>query len=431
MTKPPPNNLVVWVTGGAGLAYEVPGAEPKLLHVGEPVEQPDRRAVGLSTTMLSDRHVGFLALLILDREGELPVPSIVETHQRSTIAEHLGLQVSALRRWAERNVLPYPNSIVQALPGDLGGSRTGGPWHLAARNVALYPDASRAWTFLREVADSSAIRKTDPEELLMRAEALLAVNDWVAAQEVLDAALEMFRRRRWRRNDPIYFAILLRIAHVAMQLGVTGGTPQHASNILRSLTKQRLDSIEARIVAGRAYHNAALVWGQRGEASVVDKTLAALQSAEDALRGIQTQSAIYELFRIRGYREVTLSKARAEAKPPSRSQVIKAGTVFPQDKDEAMLRYGQTLLCADDPSRAVEYIRPALESGKLSTAAWVIAERLNTAADWKLGASRDLTLHKLGRLGEKLKRLSFQQQLELVRRQRREVVLGRRRVVTR
>ena len=58
-------------------------------------------------------------------------------------------------------------------------------------------------------------------------------------------------------------------------------------------------------------------------------------------------------------------------------------------------------------------------------------ERLNAAAEWKMGASAEVSLQKLDGVRQEVKRLGFRQQLRLIERQKRRVLRGDRSVVTR
>jgi hypothetical protein len=300
-------------------------------------------------------------------------------------------------------------------------SRTGGPWHLLVRDALLYPDTRAVSHFIELVGQVAGTRQTDPLSLLADAKAQVAMNNWTRAEELVESAFTMYRRRRWSRDAPAWYELLLLRAHVAMQLGVTGGAPYHSNNILRSLTKQGLDGVDAAFVRARALHIASLVWGQRTEPFTRQRMLTALQSAEDVLQGVRTRRAVAELFRIRARLELAAARTRGEANPPATSAILEAARALPEFKEEGRVRYGQTLLRAGKPSRALDYIRPALESGNLSKPAWFVAERLNAAAEWQMGVSSDATLEKLAAIREEARRLGFQHQLLVIRRQARRV----------
>lgn len=421
--------LGVWVNEPVGVGYQLPHESGRVVRVGERVTLADARALGISIGQLAERQVAFLLLLILDREGELGPRPIrdADRAQRRRFAEHLGLTERALAKWLELYLAPSSGRLVRWDFAVLGRqpSKTGGPWLLDVLKTIVEPDVRTAIAFISKQRRANTRRATDPRGLLEEALVARDAGRWTDSLAILEEAEQMFRRRRWRRDSTLRFEILLVLAGTEMQLGIEGLKPSTAHNIRRSVSRQRLGGPRADLIRAQAHYIAALVHNQRNDPGSVQQVLSHVDRATELLEGRRDDPAVREYWRYRSYRELTETRRTGIVRPEITSAILQAGRVIHDSYDQKQVRYGEALLAAGKPAEAIEYIRPALESGRLSKPGWVIAERLDAVAQWGAGAGTEETLHNLNRIQKDARQLGFDHQVRVIRKVKKRVRRGR------
>jgi thymidylate kinase len=105
---------------------------------------------------------------------------------------------------------------------------------------------------------------------------------------------------------------------------------------------------------------------------------------------------------------------------------LQAGRVIEKSYDQKRMRYGEALLAAGRRAEAIEYIRPAIESKRLSKPAWIIAERLVWTAQWGAGAKPEETLEALTRIQKDATDLGFHHQVRVIKQVKDRIRRGRR-----
>ena len=419
-------NLGIWVASPAGIGYEVRRDSIRTLNVGEAIRPGVVTDLGFREGRLSERHVAFLLLLLLERNGDVrsPIVKATASSQRRRFAERFGVRDGAFRRWLARAVADQPGRILRwdrRAPGP-EPSRTGGPWWLGTRNAILLDTTVRdALDFIERQYRKGIGRRGSPVDLLADALAAREEGYWLDAFALLEECKSMLRRRRWRRDDPLYFEVLLVLAGTEMQMGAEALRPKLSANILRSVSRQRLGGPKADLVKAQAYYIAALIYNQMNDPKAIRKVLDNLERARDLLKGRTDLVAVREYWRYSSYLELTNARLTGFVRPESTSAILQAGRVIEDSYDQKQMRYGEALLHAGRPGKAIEYIQRAIESGRLSTPAVVIAERLAAIARWKVGESPGVTYDALVRVEHNAESLSFAHQLRLIREAKRRV----------
>ena len=90
-----------------GVAYLTRGRPLRFIALGQAILRADSEIIGLAEGSLSERHVAFLALMILDRDGMLGRPGSNRggpSEQRHRFAEILGMNRRSFRRWLARSL---------------------------------------------------------------------------------------------------------------------------------------------------------------------------------------------------------------------------------------------------------------------------------------------------------------------------------------
>ena len=426
---PKRGHLGIRVSERAGIGYNTQGTEVPFLAVGSCVPPDHAANLGIRPGILTDRHIAFFLLLVLDRDGELGSRSGSQNDstQRVKFAERLGVPDTALRRWLARALAARPGRILNWRTSGLNGraSRTGGPWQLDVESAIVVPDANAGLAFVEQQRVAAALRQSDPASLLKEAMQTRDAGHWIDALGIFEEAEEMFRRRRWSRKEPLRFEIFLQLAQTEMQLGNEGLRPNTAANTLRSVTKQNLGGAAADLVRARAHYIAALVSGQRDDVPTTSTVLSHIERSCDALRGYRGDVALREYWRAVAFREETLARVNGIAQPRHSSAILHASRLIEGGAEQKRMSYGASLLDANRPAEALNYILPALDSGRLAPSALVIAKRANIVCQWRLGARPGPTLKALDQLEEEASAFGFAHQARVTRRQREHLRRGR------
>lgn len=435
LVKSPRGHVAIQVSNPVGIGYQTMDTCVPFIPVGKPVSPSDAETLGIRAGILSDRHVAFFLLLILDSDGELGSPPFAgrELPQRLRFAEHLGMTERALRKWLERALAQTPGKILRWDHDGMGRqtSRTGGPWRLHVQSSIVVPDATAALDFIERQQLLGRTRRSEPCELLADAQRLQEQCRWDDSLAALEAAVDMFRRRRWRRDAPLWFDLLLTLGGTRMQLGDERLRPDVSFNILRSASRQRLGGNDADLIRARAHYLAALVCNHTRTLPAIEAALAHLDRASELLKGLPSQAAIREFWRTRSYRELIMAALTGTAQPKRSSAILQASRVIEERFDQKCMRYGESLLCANRPAEALEYVGAAVRSGRLYAPARIIGERLVAVAGWRAGAGSSATLEALEHVQQEAEALGFAHQVRQVRLQKRLVRRGVRAKVTR
>jgi len=421
--------LGVRVEPPVGVGYELPDAPVCFIPIGGRVSQANARDLGICVGELTERHLAFLLLLILDRDGELGPRAAAENDrsQRRRFGGHLGLTERGLAKWLELyltrrsgRILRWDHTVLGRQP-----SKTGGPWLLDVTKTVVLPDAEAATEFIAAQRATNTQRASDPAGLLGEALTARDAGRWTDALATLEEADRMFRRRRWSRETPLRFEILLVLAGTEMQLGTLGLAPYTCHNIHRSVSRQRLGGPRADLIRAQAHYIAALVHNQGEDPASVRKVLAHIERAKELLEGRTDHEAVREYWRYRSYRELTESRRTGTVRPKTSSAILQAGHVIGDSYDQKQMRYGEALLTAGRPSEAIDYIRPAIESGRLSKPAWIIAERLDATARWGAGARPAEMLETLTQIEKQAANLGFAHQVRVIQQVKERIRRGR------
>jgi tetratricopeptide (TPR) repeat protein len=287
-------------------------------------------------------------------------------------------------------------------------------------------DVGDALDFIEKQYRKAVGRKSSPADLLADALKAREAGYWAEALALLDEGKSMFRRRDWRREDPLYFEILLVLAGTEMQIGAEELRPKVPANILRSVTRQRLGGARADLVKAQAHYIAALIYNQKNDPRAIRKVLDNLERARELLRGRTDRIAVREYWRYSSYLELTKARLTGYVRPESSSAILQAGRVIEESYHQKQMRYGEALLHAGRPAEAIKYIQPAIESDRLATPAVVIAERLAALAKWKAGTGPGPTLDALEGVEQSAEALGFAHQVRLIRQAMRRVRRARR-----
>jgi len=413
--------LELLASGLGGLCWQIEDRASLRYQVGDTLPPRVAEHFGIAAGKLKTRHIAFLVLVALDEKGQLGASATEQERepQRARFAEILGMTVPGLRRWLANN-LAEASGVVLRWDRYLYGrqpSRTGGPWRLHIDMVDVLPHMNGALGFVENLRQSTLTRRSNPDELQQNALLLLDRGEWDEAFLKIGEALAMFRTRKWCRELQLYFEIFLKYAEVEMQLGTPGLQSNTSTNLVRSVKIQRLQGPRARIILGRTHHIAALIKNQG--AVEKEEVMEELRLAKDELVGLRSRRAIEELWKVCSYEETTMAKSQGVAAPRHRSAILEAGQVVEGTVAEAQMRYGESLLQAGRPAEALKYLEPALYSGRLTTPAWVIAERLEAKARWGAGKNTESTLEVLDQLEEKVRSLGFAHQVREVRYEKR------------
>lgn len=424
-------NLGLWVAAPAGIGFQFRRDVVRTVRVGERIRPEDVADMGFREGELTDRHVAFLLLLLLERNNELgsPIVKTADRPQLSRLAEHLGRTEKGFQRWLARAVADQPGRVLRWQRGTRGQtpSRTGGPWWLGVKNAVLVDTEVRdALDFIDREFRRGVSRRSSPADLLADALQAREAGRWPEAVALLEESKQMFRRRDWRREDRLYFEILLVLAGTEMQIGADDLRPNVPANIVRSVSRQRLGGASADLVKAQAHYIAALIYNQKNDPKAIRKVLDNLERARELLRGRTDRVAVREYWRYSSYLELTTARLTGYVRPESSSAILQAGRVIEESYHQKQMRYGEALLHAGRPAEAIEYIQPAIECGRLATPAVVIAERLVALARWKAGAGPGSTLEALEDVEQSAEALGFAHQLRLIRQEKERVRRARR-----
>lgn len=394
----------------AEVEYAVGHQLPRKLNLGETLTARDEQELGLRAGKLTERHVAFLILLALDRHGELRPAAATSRHppQRVVIADRLGMTVPALRRELGRHLAPMPGHVIRwaSMIDYRRTSRTGGPWSLGVKDVLLCPDVRTAEAFVA----LQQLRTGEPEELLALALAEREADRWIHALAILEAAWDMFWRSGRARDSREWFEIQLALAWTEMQLGVEGGQPEKARNVLRSVNIQRLGGPAADYVRARALYTSGLVINQQKTLTAKRDAIAQFEQARTILSAWRTPDAVREYWRITAEREGSIARIDGTVQPKHSSALLRASKEIEGSREQKRMQYGETLLYANRPKEALDYVSPAIASGRLPQSALVIAERVEAMAYWQTGGKKSAVLEALDRVVRKTTDLGFQDQ---------------------
>ena len=136
---------------------------------------------------------------------------------------------------------------------------------LAVRDARVEPSLAAARAFLERLRITAIDRRGGPSLLLRSALAEREAGNWIEAEVLLEFAAEMYKRREWPRDQPLWFDILLLLAGTKMQIGREGLWPRLPVNIRISATEQRLREPDANLIRARAHFIAALMYNQAEE----------------------------------------------------------------------------------------------------------------------------------------------------------------------
>lgn len=426
------------------VAFRVPGAQcagslmidspPLILTVGDMVGPGPAEDLGLEKGRFSERALAFVLLVLLDQHGQLDPPTERErVPQRRRFAEHLGMSPSAFRKFVERTFRPRSGRILRwdRRPNTWGPepSWTGGPWRMVVRDARIEPSMAEARAFLDRLRSIAADRRDGPQGLLLSALSEREAGNWVESMTLLESAAGMFQRRRWPRRDPLWFEILLALGEVQMQLGHKGLWPRVPVNVRISVKEQGLRGPDIDLVLARAHYLAAMIYSQRADRPSAGWVLRELQPCLELLDGHHDPIAYKEYWRARSYQESVRARLTGLAEPKASSAILEASRVIEERREQKRMRYGQTLLHADKPSRALGYIQGAIESGRLELPAQVIAERLKIIADWMLGTRTARTIEALEQMERRVLSLGFAHQARIIREHKRRIRRGIRSLV--
>ena len=305
---------------------------------------------------------------------------------------------------------------------------------LHVKKTSVLPDIATVLQFIEKQGQWGVTRRSDPAELFDAALSFLSQGQWDEAEPVLKEASAMFERRRWSRDDPLWFEILLTLGGVYMQLGEEGLQPLISEKVIHSVSasQQRLGRLRARLTSARAHYLAALVCAQKNEVASTRDAMAHLERARELLRGCPDHVAVREYWRACSFCELMVARMTGVAQPKRSSVILRASRVIEENHDLERMRYGESLLHAKKPDEAIEYIRSASDSGKLSKPAWIIAERMQATAEWGAGAaSASPTLESLEETEKKAQKLGFAHQVRIIRMLKKLVRRGEREPVIR
>jgi hypothetical protein len=418
-------HIGIKVSRPAGLGYQTTDACVPLILVGTRLSRSDAVNLGLREAILTERHVAFFLLVALDCEGELESPGTAarDRPQRVRFAEHLGLHERALTKWTERKLADRPLGILRWQPDRVGrqASWTGGPWFLDVDSSIIVPDIQEARDFIERQNVVDRARRSDPADLLAEARSLQTAGRWTESLTTVEAAVEMYRRRRWRRDSPTWFEILLALGHTRMQMGPVGLRPEVSFNVLRSASRQRLGGRHADIVRARAHHIAALVRTRMRTLPAIQAALAHLERASELLQGRRDDAATQRYWSSQAYKELIEAGLTGSTRPRGSSAILHAARVIENSRDQESMRYGESLLYANRPADSLDFLEPAVSSGRLSTPAQVIGERLTTVAHWMSGAASAATNDALEHIERRASALGFAHQVRQIRLQKRLV----------
>lgn len=426
-------SLGVWVAPMAGVpmpgvGYQLRDVPACFIPVGRPVLPAQAQDLAIRPGVFTERHVGFFLLLVLDRCGELGPTQVAgkTIPQRLRFAEYLGMKVGGLRRCLARILAPQSGRILRWNHTVRGRepSRTGGPWLLDVKDIAVFPGSPAAKEFLARQQTTNTRRGSDPSELLADALRKRKADRWVEALELLEEADAMFRRRSWSRETPLRFDIFLELARTEMQLGPPGLMPHTSTNIMRSLSGQRLGTPTADLVRARAHYIAALVCSQRDDRAARADALTHVERARELLKGRVDPAGVREYWRVCAEHELSLARLTGAIPPKRSSAILQASRVLEESTEQKRMSYGESLIHANRPAEAIDYIRPAIDSRRLSQPAWVIAERLDATARWQTGAKTNRTIETLERVEEKAESLGFAHQARVIQRTKKRVRRG-------
>ena len=96
----------VSVDGHGGVSYWIRGQRRPTLAVDDVVPTSVAEEIGIVANRLSERHLGFLLLVVLDAHGQLDLEMVAGAPrpQRHRFADQLGMSKSGLRKWVERSI---------------------------------------------------------------------------------------------------------------------------------------------------------------------------------------------------------------------------------------------------------------------------------------------------------------------------------------
>ena len=252
-----PSTLVVSIpeAGSSGsVTIDVP---PLAVVVGDEISAECAEDLGLAEKSLSERALGFVVLVLLDQFNQLDTTTDrARAPQRSRFAEHLGMTLFGFRKFINRTLRREPGRILRWDRKNLCGrepSWTGGPWWLAVRDARVEPSLAAARAFLERLRITAIDRRGGPSLLLRSALAEREAGNWIEAEVLLKFAAEMYKRREWPRDQPLWFDILLLLAGTKMQIGREGLWPRLPVNIRISVTEQRLREPDANLIRARAH----------------------------------------------------------------------------------------------------------------------------------------------------------------------------------
>ena len=412
-----------------GVGYQVPKRRPRLIELDGCVLSRDSESIGITAGCLTDVQLAFLTLLVMDRTypGAAGIQP-ADSRQRHRVAERLGMSVVGLRKWAQRNLFGRPSHFVIWLYATEGrqASRTGGPWRITASEVLLHAKIASAQSFIDTIRARGVHRSEGPERLLQRAITLQSQEKWAEAETLLAEAEAMFERRRWQREDLLWLEILLQHVHVQMQLGRVSLTPAVAERVLHSVSRQGLGGPQVDLVRSRAHYLAALIHAQGEWLGDLTPALEHLELARELVVSGTTEEAERQFWRAGAFRELLSARITGETRPKTTSVILQASRAVPEDREQELMRYGETLLYGGKPEKAIEYASSALEGPGLSKPAWIIAERVKVASEWATGTAKDAVLDKLDGLTSAARSLRFANQVRILKQLKKVVIEGER-----
>jgi hypothetical protein len=169
---------------------------------------------------------------------------------------------------------------------------------------------------------------------------------------------------------------------------------------------------------------AALVFNQRNDPRGAVAAMKELERGREAIKGLATPAALRQFWKIRVYEELTRARVdRVTGTSKESSAILQAVDAFrdlgePWRAEQDRMRYGEALICVGLASRAVEHIERAINSGRLTTAGRVIAERMKVVAHWASGGKAAPAIERLERLEAEVRSLGFSHQVRTLEEQK-------------
>lgn len=388
----------------------------QIVRVGDLVTPQAALDFSLRGPLFTEKALALLTLIALewDKQGSAFAFARGAMAQRSRFAVQLGMAPQGFSRFVARTLRPQSGRILcwhQMHPREgRERSRTGGPWWLAVRRVTVEPSVATARAFLETVRNKSIDKGRDPQDLLRDALAVRERGDWVEALGLLESLAARFRSRKWARNDPFWFEILLVLAGTQMQLGARGLWPRVPTNVRVSISEQGLHGPEYALIAARAHYIAALMYNQSEDGKSARQSVRELRRCKELMAGRRDLDALEEFWKAASHEEIRRARRTGVAAPRLSSAILEAGRVVETQGEQNLMRYGETLLYADRPTPGLDYIQTALQSGRMKLPAQIIGRRLEAMAKWMLGERKHKTLDDLTQLHKEAREIGFAHQ---------------------